>query len=54
LWCAHFFLGPTPFMACYVYTIVFFVTNLLAWTIRDYGRSALSELQSKHVSFYCW
>ncbi|KAJ4818632.1 Serinc-domain containing serine and sphingolipid biosynthesis protein [Rhynchospora pubera] len=44
-WCAHFFLGPNPFMARYVYALIFLVTNLLAWTIRDYGRSALSELQ---------
>ncbi|KAJ3694155.1 hypothetical protein LUZ60_009635 [Juncus effusus] len=44
-WCAHFFLGPNPFMARYVYALIFLVTNLLAWMIRDYGHSALSELR---------
>jgi hypothetical protein len=50
-WCAQYFLGPNPFMSRYVYALIFLVTNLLAWTIRDYGRSALSELQSMHLSF---
>uniref|UniRef100_A0A6V7QRI8 Serine incorporator n=1 Tax=Ananas comosus var. bracteatus TaxID=296719 RepID=A0A6V7QRI8_ANACO len=54
--CTHFCLGPNPSMARYVYTLIFLVTNLLAWTIRDYGHSALSELQRLkgcHGARYC-
>ncbi|XP_047057759.1 probable serine incorporator isoform X1 [Lolium rigidum] len=38
-------MGPNPMMARYVYALIFLVTNLLAWTVRDYGHSALGELQ---------
>lgn len=38
-------MGPKPMMARYVYALVFLVTNLLAWTVRDYGHSALLELR---------
>ncbi|XP_072964541.1 uncharacterized protein [Typha angustifolia] len=54
--CTHFCLGPNPMMARYVYALIFLVTNLLAWTIRDYGHSALSELQRLkgcHGAHYC-
>uniref|UniRef100_A0A453E8W7 Serine incorporator n=1 Tax=Aegilops tauschii subsp. strangulata TaxID=200361 RepID=A0A453E8W7_AEGTS len=37
--------GPNPMMARYVYALIFLVTNLLAWTVRDYGHSALGELR---------
>jgi len=48
--CTHFCIGPNPYMARYVYGLFFLVTSLLAWTIRDYGHDALSELTSKlHV-----
>ena len=43
--CAGLFLGPNPMMARYMYALIFLVTNLLAWTLRDYGDSALAELQ---------
>ena len=43
--CAGLFLGPNPMMARYLYALIFLVTNLLAWTLRDYGNSALAELQ---------
>jgi len=45
--CTHFCIGPNPYMARYVYGLLFLVTSLLAWTIRDYGHEALSELKSK-------
>ncbi|KAM0887856.1 hypothetical protein ACQ4PT_028733 [Festuca glaucescens] len=38
-------MGPNPMMARYVYALIFLITNLLAWTVRDYGHSALGELQ---------
>ncbi|RLM92222.1 putative serine incorporator [Panicum miliaceum] len=43
--CAGLFAGPNPMMARYLYALIFLVTNLLAWTLRDYGNSALDELQ---------
>jgi hypothetical protein len=42
-------MGPNPMMARYVYALIFLVTNLLAWTVRDYGHSALGELQRLKV-----
>ena len=49
-WCCAcaegLFLGPpNPMVARYLYALIFLVTNLLAWTLRDYGDSALAELQ---------
>ncbi|URE18612.1 hypothetical protein MUK42_11205, partial [Musa troglodytarum] len=44
--CARYFLGPNPSIARFVYALIFLVTCLLAWTVRDYGRNALSELES--------
>ncbi|URE46641.1 Serine incorporator (Serinc) [Musa troglodytarum] len=44
--CARYCLGPNPSIARFIYALIFLVTCLLAWTIRDYGRNALSELQS--------
>lgn len=43
--CARLFLGPNPMVARYMYAFIFLVTNLLAWTARDYGNFALAELQ---------
>ncbi|KAH9289212.1 hypothetical protein KI387_033329, partial [Taxus chinensis] len=43
--CTHMCQGPNPQMARYVYGLIFLVTNLLAWMVRDYGHSALSELE---------
>ncbi|URE18614.1 hypothetical protein MUK42_11205, partial [Musa troglodytarum] len=43
--CARYFLGPNPSIARFVYALIFLVTCLLAWTVRDYGRNALSELE---------
>ncbi|XP_073110990.1 uncharacterized protein [Elaeis guineensis] len=50
--CTHFSLGPNPFMARYVYAILFLLASLLAWAIRDYGRSAISEFRrTNHAQF---
>lgn len=46
--CARLFLGPNPMVARYMYAFIFLVTNLLAWTARDYGNFALAELQSPY------
>uniref|UniRef100_A0A804QIP6 Uncharacterized protein n=1 Tax=Zea mays TaxID=4577 RepID=A0A804QIP6_MAIZE len=54
--CAGLFLGPNPMVARYMYALIFLVTNLLAWTLRDYGDSALAELQRLKVcqgALYC-
>ncbi|XP_078432260.1 uncharacterized protein LOC144703859 [Wolffia australiana] len=37
--------GPDPSSTRYIYGVIFFVTNLLAWAIRDYGQSAISGLK---------
>lgn len=46
-WWNQFRHGSNPWMARYVYSLMFLVANLLAWAIRDYGRSALTEMKSK-------
>lgn len=51
-WCTRFFLRPNPSIARYIYTFIFLITSLLAWTIRDYGHKVLSELQSIHAFFF--
>jgi serine incorporator 1/3 len=48
--CAGLFLGPNPMVARYMYALIFLVTNLLAWTLRDYGDSALAELQRAYTT----
>ncbi|CAO2193933.1 unnamed protein product [Urochloa humidicola] len=47
--CAGLLVGPNPMMARYLYALIFLVTNLFAWTLRDYGDSALAELQRLKV-----
>ncbi|KAL6848063.1 hypothetical protein ACP4OV_022191 [Aristida adscensionis] len=47
--CAGLFMGPNPMMARYVYALIFLLTNLLAWSVRDYGDSFLAELQRLKV-----
>ncbi|KAH7657333.1 Serine incorporator/TMS membrane protein [Dioscorea alata] len=47
--CTQFCTGPNPSMARYVYGLMFLVTSLLAWTVRDYGHTALAELQRLKV-----
>ncbi|KAL6626869.1 hypothetical protein ACP70R_030595 [Stipagrostis hirtigluma subsp. patula] len=51
-WCCAWlglFMGPNPMLARYVYALIFLVTNLLAWTVRDYGHPFLAELQRLKV-----
>ncbi|XP_058111447.1 uncharacterized protein LOC131254744 [Magnolia sinica] len=43
--CSQFCTGPNPGMARYVYGLIFLLTNLLAWAVRDYGQNFLSELK---------
>ncbi|XP_065849687.1 uncharacterized protein [Euphorbia lathyris] len=44
-WFAQFRNGRNPWMARYVYALIFLFSNLLAWAARDYGHGALSELE---------
>ncbi|KAK9130858.1 hypothetical protein Sjap_011345 [Stephania japonica] len=44
-WFSQFYAGPNPWMARYVYGLIFLAANLLAWAIRDYGQSALTEVK---------
>ncbi|GMN50488.1 hypothetical protein TIFTF001_019650 [Ficus carica] len=44
-WLSQFRNGSNPWMARYVYALMFLVANLLAWAARDYGRSALTEME---------
>lgn len=46
-WFRQFGNGSNPWMARYVYALIFLVATLLAWAARDYGRSALTEMESK-------
>jgi hypothetical protein len=39
--------GSNPWMARYVYGLIFLFSNLLAWAARDYGRGASVTLESK-------
>lgn len=49
-WWAQFRYGSNPWMARYVYSVIFLLANLLAWAVRDYGRKALTETNSKFYS----
>lgn len=44
---SHLCTGPNPWLARFVYGLMFLITNLFAWMVRDYGHGALSELESK-------
>lgn len=48
--CRQFCMGPNPWMARYVYGLIFLVTNLLAWVVRDYAQAALSDLKSDSLN----
>ncbi|CAH2052723.1 unnamed protein product [Thlaspi arvense] len=43
-WFNQFRNGCNPWMARYVYGLIFLIANLLAWAARDYGRRALKEV----------
>ncbi|KAL2553743.1 Serinc-domain containing serine and sphingolipid biosynthesis protein [Forsythia ovata] len=44
-WFDQFRNGSNPWMARYAYSLMFLLTNLLAWVVRDYGPSALTEMK---------
>ncbi|CAM8960292.1 unnamed protein product [Rhodiola kirilowii] len=44
-WFSQFRNGSNPWMARYVYGLMFLAVNMLAWAVRDYGRSALTEIK---------
>lgn len=46
-WCSQFRNGSNPWMARYVYGLMFLAANLLAWVARDYGHGAMTEINSK-------
>ena len=46
-WFSQFRNGCNPWMARYVYALIFLLSNLLAWAVRDYGRNAFPEMESK-------
>ncbi|KAK9071294.1 hypothetical protein SSX86_009862 [Deinandra increscens subsp. villosa] len=43
-WWAQFRYGSNPWMARYVYSLMFLLANLLAWAVRDYGPKALTQM----------
>lgn len=51
-WFSQFRYGSNPWMARYVYGLMFLVATLLAWAVRDYGHTALKELESKIFFFF--
>lgn len=51
-WFSQFRHGSNPWMARYIYGLIFLVANLLAWAIRDYGPNILSEMRSKIFFFF--
>ncbi|KAI9128680.1 hypothetical protein K1719_000163 [Acacia pycnantha] len=44
-WFSQFRNASNPWMARYVYGLIFLVANLLAWAARDYARGALIEME---------
>ncbi|KAJ8564743.1 hypothetical protein K7X08_001203 [Anisodus acutangulus] len=44
-WLDQFRHGSNPWMARYVYGLLFLIANLLAWGVRDYGHSILKEMK---------
>ncbi|XP_068342415.1 uncharacterized protein [Pyrus communis] len=44
-WFSQFRNGSNPWMARYVYGFMFLIANLMAWAVRDYGSSVLTEME---------
>ncbi|KAG9140812.1 hypothetical protein Leryth_022540 [Lithospermum erythrorhizon] len=44
-WFDQFRYGSNPWMARYVYAMMFFIVNMLAWAVRDYGHIAFKEME---------
>lgn len=51
-WFSQFRNGSNPWMARYVYGLMFLASNLLAWVVRDYGHSASAEMSSTIALHY--
>ena len=52
-WFTQFRYGCNPWMARYVYGLIFLITNFLAWVVRDYGNGAMKDMASKNrLQFY--
>ncbi|KAF3679539.1 putative pentatricopeptide repeat-containing protein-like [Capsicum annuum] len=45
-WLDQFRYGSNPWMARYLYALLFLIANLLAWAVRDYGHSILKEMKT--------
>ncbi|XP_057536692.1 uncharacterized protein LOC130814591 [Amaranthus tricolor] len=43
-WFTQFRYGCNPWMARYVYGLIFLITNFLAWVVRDYGNGAMKDM----------
>ncbi|XP_048442037.1 probable serine incorporator isoform X1 [Pyrus x bretschneideri] len=44
-WFSQFRNGSNPWMARYAYGFMFLIANLMAWAVRDYGSSVLTEME---------
>ncbi|KAI4376628.1 hypothetical protein MLD38_014370 [Melastoma candidum] len=44
-WFGQFRNGANPWMARYMYALMFLASNLVAWAVRDYGQIALKDLE---------
>ncbi|XP_038698554.1 probable serine incorporator isoform X1 [Tripterygium wilfordii] len=55
-WFSQFRNGSNPWMARYAYGLMFLVSNMLAWAVRDYGRGASREIEKLKgcASGDCW
>lgn len=44
-WCSQFVYGSNPWLARYIYGVMFLFATLLAWAVRDYGHNVLREFK---------
>ncbi|GLU09836.1 hypothetical protein SLE2022_266750 [Rubroshorea leprosula] len=44
-WFSQFRNASNPWMARYVYALMFFAANLLAWAVRDYGSKFFTDIE---------
>ncbi|XP_057467014.1 uncharacterized protein LOC130756502 [Actinidia eriantha] len=44
-WFSQFRNGSNPWMARYVYGLIFLLATLLAWAVRDYGHTTMKEME---------
>lgn len=51
-WFNQFRDGSNPWMARYVYGLMFLGANLLAWAVRDYGTSVTKEMKRKTANAF--